>query len=119
MGVFAGGTGAVLLLRALWIRKPYRSDLSALPGLPGCCSGGGVPAALAVWTLAFSPNLNAGLTHYGTGSAPVYFAGTYVSQNTWWAVGFVVSMVNLAIWLGLGPLVVELPRPLVKASSRR
>jgi DASS family divalent anion:Na+ symporter len=81
------------------------AQISALfPGFLGAALAVGAPPALAVWTLAFLSNLNAGLTHYGTGSAPVYFAGTYVSQNTWWAIGFVVSVVNLAIWLGLGPL---------------
>jgi DASS family divalent anion:Na+ symporter len=81
------------------------AHISALyPGFLGAALAVGVPASLAAWTLAFLSTLNAGLTHYGTGSAPVYFAGAYVSQNTWWAVGFVVSIVNLAIWLGLGPL---------------
>ena len=81
------------------------AHISALfPGFLGAALVLGIPAALAVWTLAFLSNLNAGLTHYGTGSAPVYFAGAYVSQDTWWAVGFVVSIVNIAIWLGLGSL---------------
>jgi DASS family divalent anion:Na+ symporter len=81
------------------------AHISALyPGFLGAALAVDVPASLAAWTLAFLSTLNAGLTHYGTGSAPVYFAGAYVSQNTWWAVGFVVSIVNLAIWLGLGPL---------------
>ncbi len=64
----------------------------------------GVPAPLAAWTLAFLSNLNAGLTHYGTGSAPLYFAGGYLSHREWWAVGFVVTLANLAVWLGVGPL---------------
>ena len=81
------------------------AHISALyPGFLGAALAVGIPAPLAAWTLAFLSNLNAGLTHYGTGSAPVYFAGSYVSQDTWWAVGFVVSVVNLAIWLGLGSL---------------
>ena len=81
------------------------AHISALyPGFLGAALALGVPAALAAWTLAFLLNLKAGLTHYGTGSAPVYFAGAYVSQNPWWAVGFVVSIVNIAIRLGLGSL---------------
>ncbi len=62
----------------------------------------GVPAPLAAWPLAFFSNLDAGLTHYGTGSAPVYFGLGYVSQATWWTLGFIVSVINLAIWLGVG-----------------
>jgi DASS family divalent anion:Na+ symporter len=65
---------------------------------------GGVPPVLAVLTLAYFSNLNACLTHYGTGSAPIFFGAGYVSQKTWWQVGFLVSLVNLVIWLGVGPL---------------
>jgi divalent anion:Na+ symporter, DASS family len=38
----------------------------------------------------------------GTGSAPVYFGAGYVSQSDWWVIGFIVSVVNLAIWFGVG-----------------
>ncbi len=62
----------------------------------------GVPPMVAVLSLAFLSNLNAGITHYGTGSAPVYFSPGYVSQSTWWTLGFALSFVNLAIWLGVG-----------------
>ncbi len=44
------------------------------------------------------------MTHYGTGSAPVFFGTGYVSQGTWWRIGFLVSLVNVAIWLGAGLL---------------
>jgi DASS family divalent anion:Na+ symporter len=62
----------------------------------------GAPPMAAVLPLAFFSNLNAGITHYGTGSAPVYFSLGYVTQDTWWGVGLVVSAVNLAIWIGVG-----------------
>jgi DASS family divalent anion:Na+ symporter len=52
--------------------------------------------------LAFFSNLNAGLTHYGTGSAPVFFGAGYVAPGAWWKLGFLISLVNIAIWLGLG-----------------
>lgn len=79
------------------------AHVSALyPGFLGAALVAGVPAPLAVWPLAFFSNLNAGITHYGTGSAPVYFGSGYVRQGTWWSIGFVVSVVNLAIWLGVG-----------------
>jgi divalent anion:Na+ symporter, DASS family len=81
------------------------AHISALyPGFLGATIAAAVPIPLATWSLAFLSNLNAGITHYGTGSAPVYFAAGYVSQNRWWAIGFIVSVVDLALWLGLGPL---------------
>ena len=64
---------------------------------------GGVPVMLAALSLAFFSNLNAGITHYGTGSAPIYFGAGYVGQGTWWKLGFMISLLNLVFWLGIGP----------------
>ena len=79
------------------------AHVSALyPGFLAAALAAGVPAPLAAWPLAFLSNLNAGITHYGTGSAPIYFGAGYVSQSDWWTIGFIVSVVNLAIWFGVG-----------------
>ena len=64
--------------------------------------GFGTPPLLAVYSLACIANLTAGLTHYGTTTAPIVFAEKYVSLGDWWRVGFVASLVNLAIWLTVG-----------------
>lgn len=64
--------------------------------------GLGAPPALAVYSLACLANLTAGLTHYGTTTAPIVFSEGYVSLGDWWRVGLVVSVVNLAIWLTIG-----------------
>jgi DASS family divalent anion:Na+ symporter len=64
----------------------------------------GAPPLLAALVLAYFSNLNAGLTHYGTGSAPVYFGVGYIDQSTWWKIGFLMSLVILAVWLGVGML---------------
>jgi divalent anion:Na+ symporter, DASS family len=62
----------------------------------------GVPAELAVFSLLCLSNLPAGLTHYGTTSAPILFSLGYVTLRDWWRVGAVVSLVNLVIWLTVG-----------------
>jgi len=64
----------------------------------------GAPPMMAALALAYFSNLNAAMTHYGTGSAPVFFGAGYVRQGEWWRLGFVISLVNLAIWLGIGPV---------------
>jgi DASS family divalent anion:Na+ symporter len=64
--------------------------------------GAGTPPALAVYTLACLANLTAGLTHYGTTTAPIVFAEGYLSQGEWWRVGLVVSILNLSIWTTVG-----------------
>ena len=62
----------------------------------------GVQPILGALAFAYFSNLNAGITHYGTGSAPVYFGEGYVSLGEWWKLGFIISLVNLVLWLGLG-----------------
>ncbi len=49
-------------------------------------------------------NLFGCLTHYGAGPAPVFFGGGYVSQSKWWVTGFIISLVDMVIWGGLGML---------------
>lgn len=85
--VFAGMTAQITALYAAFL-------LLAL--------GAGVPAKVAVTALAFFSCLNASLTHYGTAPGPIFFGAGYVSQTTWWRVGFVVVLFQLVSWLGVG-----------------
>ena len=62
----------------------------------------GAPVALAVLLLAYFSNLSAGLTHYGTTPAPIYFGTGYVRQQTWWTIGFFASVINILIWSTVG-----------------
>ena len=64
----------------------------------------GAPTGLTVLAFAYFANLSAGLTHYGTTPAPVYFGLGYVTQKRWWTVGLIASILNILIWstIGLG-----------------
>lgn len=64
----------------------------------------GAPAGLVVLVLTYFSNLSAGLTHYGTTPAPVYFGTGYVTQKRWWTIGLIASVLNIIIWstIGLG-----------------
>jgi DASS family divalent anion:Na+ symporter len=62
----------------------------------------GAPAGLTVLLLAYFANLSAGLTHYGTTPAPVYFGLGYVTQRRWWTVGLIASVINIIIWSTIG-----------------
>ncbi|KAI9081826.1 hypothetical protein K1719_036088 [Acacia pycnantha] len=62
----------------------------------------GTPPFLGAIVLSFLSNLMGGLTHYGIGSAPVFFGANYVPLAKWWGYGFLISIVNLIIWLGVG-----------------
>ena len=62
----------------------------------------GTPPLFAALLLAFFSSLCVSLTHYAGGPAPVYFGSGYVSLKRWWSIGFMVSVINIVIWLGVG-----------------
>jgi DASS family divalent anion:Na+ symporter len=64
--------------------------------------GAGAPRYLVVLSMTFISGLVAGLTHYSTGVAPIFFGAGYVDQHTWWKLGFIMSVINLVIWVGIG-----------------
>lgn len=66
--------------------------------------GLGTPPAIAILVFAFSSNLMGGLTHYGSGPAPIYYGSGYIDIKAWWRIGFILSIANLTIWMGLGSL---------------
>jgi DASS family divalent anion:Na+ symporter len=64
----------------------------------------GAPPLISALILGFFSSLYSSITHYSTGSAPLYFGMGYVEVSEWWLYGFIVSLVNIAIWLGIGYL---------------
>ena len=62
----------------------------------------GAPPFLAAMGLGVLSGVMCGLTHYATGPAPIYFGAGYVPQGTWWQIGFVLSVVNVITFIGVG-----------------
>jgi DASS family divalent anion:Na+ symporter len=60
------------------------------------------PPGLVVYAFACLSNLSAGLTHYGTTPSPMFYAHGYVSFQDWWKAGFLISLVNIAVWCSAG-----------------
>lgn len=60
------------------------------------------PPLFAALSLAFCSNLFSSMTHYGSSSSPIFFGAGYVPIGTWWRLGFIVSIINLIIWFGVG-----------------
>lgn len=102
------GALVVLGLAYLYLHYGFASmtaHVTALyPGFLTAALVAGAPPLVAALLLAYFSNLNASLTHYGTGSAPIFFGAGYVTQGTWWRLGFLISLLNGAIWIGLGLL---------------
>ena len=103
--LFAVGLLALIYLYIHYGFASMTAHVTALyPAFLTAAVATGAPPLMAALPLAFFSNLNAGITHYGTGSAPVYFGAGYVSQGDWWRLGFIVSLINIVVWLGIGPL---------------
>ena len=64
----------------------------------------GAPALITALLFGYASSLFGGLTHYGFGSAPILFGSGFVSFQEWWRIGFIVSTVNLVIWVLVGLL---------------
>jgi DASS family divalent anion:Na+ symporter len=97
---------AVLLVVYLYSHYAFASLVAHVtamfPAFFAVAIGLGAPPLLAALTFGFFSSLNAATTHYGTGPAPIVFGAGYLSQAEWWRVGFLVSLVHLAIWLPIG-----------------
>ncbi len=64
----------------------------------------GTPPELAALILAFFSSLFGGLTHYGSGPAPILFGTGYLTVGEWWKLGFICSIGNILIFMILGGL---------------
>ena len=62
----------------------------------------GAPPVISALILGFFSNLMGGLTHYGSGPAPIYFASGYIKVTDWWKLGFYISLINIFIYLTIG-----------------
>jgi DASS family divalent anion:Na+ symporter len=62
----------------------------------------GTPPMLAALILIFFSSLYGGLTHYSLAPAPLLYAAGYVDIKDWWKLGFIVSILNIAIWSTIG-----------------
>jgi DASS family divalent anion:Na+ symporter len=106
-------TGLSPLLAALTLALIYFYSMYAFSMLTGhilafvgvfmtVANSAGAPPLLIVPLLAYFSNLCGCTTHYSTGPVIIYFGLGYVTVARWFAVGFIVSLAHLAVWLGVG-----------------
>lgn len=109
-GVVSGvsGIAALFLLAVVYYYSHYffasaTAHISAMyAAFLAVAITAGAPPMLAALVLAFFSNLFSATTHYGAGPAPVFFGSGYVPQNTWWKLGFLISLIQIGIWLIIG-----------------
>lgn len=63
-----------------------------------------IPAVPMAFMLAFTSSLYCSLTQYTHARGPILFGAGYVPTAVWWRTGFVVSLVNQAIFMSAGLL---------------
>ncbi|SEN77983.1 DASS family sodium-coupled anion symporter [Cryobacterium luteum] len=64
----------------------------------GAAIASGAPPMFAALTLGFIGNLFGAITHYASGPAGVIYGSGYVKTSEWFRVGFIMSVVLIAIW---------------------
>ncbi len=62
----------------------------------------GTPPLLMVALIAYFSNLCGCTTNYSTGPFCIYYGLGYVEIGTWYRVGFLVSLLHISVWLGVG-----------------
>lgn len=62
----------------------------------------GAPPLVSALLLGVFSNLFGCITHYSCGPAPVFFGSGYVTQNKWWSLGFIISIIHIIVWIGIG-----------------
>lgn len=62
----------------------------------------GAPPFLAAFSLACISSLFGSLTTYGCGPAPIFYGSGYVEAKDWWKISFIISLLNIVIWIGIG-----------------
>jgi DASS family divalent anion:Na+ symporter len=58
----------------------------------------GLPPLPSALGLGYLSVLSAGLTHYGIGSAPIFFGAGYSTTSRWWKKSFIIASINLFVW---------------------
>jgi len=76
--------------------------LSMFPPFLAVLLAKGAPIGMMVFAFACFANFSAGLTNYGTTPTPLFFSQGYLSLKKWWAIGAVISVVNIVIWMTVG-----------------
>jgi DASS family divalent anion:Na+ symporter len=62
----------------------------------------GAPPFATALAFGIASNVYGSLTHYGCGPAPILYGSKYVTLKEWWGIGFLMSIVNLSVWIFVG-----------------
>lgn len=64
----------------------------------------GAPPYLACLAMAYTANICLSLTHYSGAPGPMYYGSGFMPLTAWWRLGFIFSLFNMAVWVGIGSI---------------
>jgi DASS family divalent anion:Na+ symporter len=107
-GMGWAGASALLVVVFLYSHYFFASTTAHITAMMGAFLAVGLamgaPAMPFVLMMAAASSIMMTLTHYATGTSPVIFGSHYVTLGEWWRAGFLMSLVNLAVWVLVGSL---------------
>lgn len=97
---------ALLLLVYMYAHYFFASTTAHITAMFGAFYTAGIalgapPMGFAL-IMAGASSIMMTLTHYATGTSPIIFGSGYTTLGQWWKAGFVMSVVNLSLWLVVG-----------------
>lgn len=102
------GSCALLLLAYMYAHYIFASTTAHITAMFGAFYATGLalgaPPMLFALMMAAASSIMMTLTHYATGTSPVIFGSGYVTLGEWWKVGFIMSVVDLLIFVGVGAI---------------
>ena len=107
-GMGMGWVGAVtlLLLAYMYAHYIFASTTAHITAMLSAFYAAGLalgaPPMLYALLLASSSSIMMTLTHYATGTSPVIFGSGYTTLGEWWKAGFIMSVVNLVVFVVIG-----------------
>jgi len=108
MGIGWMGASALLVLTFLYTHYFFASTTAHITAMMAAFLTVGLtlgaPPMPFVLIMAATSSIMMTLTHYATGTSPVIFGSGYLTLSEWWKAGFIMSVVNLVIWVVVGGL---------------
>lgn len=102
-GIVAAIALAVVYFYSMYAFSMLTGHILAFTGVFFTVSAAvGAPPLVMIAMIAYFSNLCGCTTNYSTGPTVIYSGLGYVSTGRWFAIGFVMSLAHLAVWLGVG-----------------
>lgn len=100
------GSCSLLLLGYLYAHYMFASTTAHITAMFAAFYAAGLalgaPPMLFALLMASASCIMMTLTHYATGTSPVIFGSGYVTLGEWWKAGFIMSVIELLIFVVIG-----------------